>query len=90
MSSGALHSLPSGKRVFGVPLTTNVQQLGQPLPPIILAAISHLRRTGIYAAARGQGGSGIGDVSLSLSLSLSLSAFRFGDYGAVSQNSIKS
>lgn len=32
-----------GRRVFGVPLLTSLQQTGEPLPPSILRALLHLR-----------------------------------------------
>ena len=37
---------PSDKRMFGVPLSVNIRNTGQALPPAILHAIQHLRENG--------------------------------------------
>ena len=37
---------PSDKRMFGMPLSVNIRNTGQALPPSILHAIQHLRENG--------------------------------------------
>lgn len=37
---------PPDKRTFGVPLSVNIRNTGQALPPAILHAIQHLRENG--------------------------------------------
>ena len=39
-------TLSSDKRMFGVPLSINIRNTGQALPPAILHAIQHLRMNG--------------------------------------------
>ena len=36
-----------GKKVFGVPLMVNVQRHGHALPPLILQAMEHIKKTGL-------------------------------------------
>ena len=44
----SLSFIDEGKKIFGSPLSNNVLHFGQALPPVILQAMDHLKRTGVY------------------------------------------